>query len=76
MVIPLQVPGAPELLIILLIFVISLAIAVGAAYWVYNDAKNRGDDRAVIWGLLTALGFFIGLFPGLLVIIVYFLVRE
>lgn len=76
MVTPLQVPGAPELLIILFVFVLGLAVLVGASYWVYSDAKRRGDDKAVLWGLLTALGFFIGLVPGLLVVVVYFVVRE
>lgn len=76
MVTPLQVPGAPELLIILFVFVLGLAVLVGASYWVYSDAKRRGDDKAVLWGLLTALGFFIGLVPGLLVVFVYFVVRE
>jgi len=73
---PLQVPGAAELVIVLFIFVIGLAILVGASYWVYSDAKRRGDDKAVLWGLLTALGFFIGLIPGVIVIVVYLVVRE
>lgn len=73
---PLQVPGAAELLIVLFIFVIGLAILIGASYWVYSDAKGRGDDKAVMWGLLTALGFFIGLIPGVLVVVVYLVVRE
>jgi len=73
----LQVPGGIELLIVgLLFFVVSIVILVGATYWVYTDAKERGDDRAVIWALLTALGFFIGLIPGVLVVVVYVLVRE
>ena len=72
----LQLPGLPELLIVLLIFVVGLAILVGASYWVYSDAKRRGDDKAVIWGVLTALGFFVGLLPGLFVVVIYLLVRE
>ena len=55
---------------------LSIVILVGATYWVYNDARERDDDRAVIWALLTALGFFIGLIPGVLVLVVYLLVRE
>ncbi|WP_277815054.1 hypothetical protein [Haloarcula salina] len=42
----------------------------------YSDAKGRGDDKAVLWGVLTALGFFIGLIPGVLVVVVYLVVRE
>jgi uncharacterized BrkB/YihY/UPF0761 family membrane protein len=71
------VPGGIELLIIgLVFFVLSIAILVGATYWVYSDANERGDDRAAIWAVLTALGFFIGLIPGVLVVVVYLLVRE
>jgi uncharacterized BrkB/YihY/UPF0761 family membrane protein len=73
----LQVPGGIELLIIgLVFFVLSIVVLVGATYWVYTDAKERGDDRAAIWAVLTALGFFIGLIPGILVVVVYVLVRE
>ena len=73
----LQMPGGIELLIVgLLFFVLSIVILAGATYWVYTDAKERGNDNAVIWALLTALGFFIGLIPGVLVVVVYVLVRE
>lgn len=73
---PLQLPGAAELLIVFVIFIIGLAILIGASYWVYSDAKKRGRDNAVIWALVTALGFFIGLIPGLLVLVVYLLTRD
>ena len=72
----LQMPGAPELLIVLLVFVVGLAILVGASYFVYSDAKKRGNDNAVIWGLGTAFGFFLGLFPGILVVVIYFVTRD
>lgn len=73
----LQMPGGIELLIVgLIFFVLSVVILVGATYWVYTDAQERGNDNAVIWALLTALGFFIGLIPGVLVVVVYVLVRE
>ncbi|MBX0294296.1 hypothetical protein [Haloarcula nitratireducens] len=72
----LQMPGAPELLIILFIFVIGLVILVGATYWVYNDAQSRGNDNAALWAVLTALGFFIGLVPGFLVIVIYLVVGR
>ncbi|MBV0922826.1 hypothetical protein KTS45_01305 [Halomicroarcula limicola] len=72
----LQMPGAPELIIILLIFVVGLVILVGATYWVYNDAQSRGNDNAALWAVLTALGFFIGLVPGLLVIVIYLVVGR
>ncbi|MFC7250687.1 hypothetical protein ACFQJ5_12665 [Halomicroarcula sp. GCM10025324] len=72
----LQVPGAAELVIVLFIFLIGLVLLVGASYWVYSDAKKRGNDNALIWGLGTAFGFFLGLFPGLLVVGIYFVTRD
>ena len=72
----LQVPGAVELIIVFVIFLIGLAILIGASYWVYSDAKKRGNDNALIWGLGTAFGFFLGLFPGLLVVGIYFVTRN
>ncbi|MFC7028237.1 hypothetical protein ACFQH8_13750 [Halomicroarcula sp. GCM10025710] len=72
----LQVPGAAELVIVLFIFLIGLVLLVGASHWVYSDAKKRGNDNALIWGLGTAFGFFLGLFPGLLVVGIYFVTRD
>lgn len=72
--VPLQfgIPGAPELLIILLIFFIVFGL-IGR--WVYNDAKSRGSQWAWQWGVGIALLFLAGLVPGLLGIIIYLLVR-
>ncbi|MDS0283241.1 hypothetical protein [Haloarcula onubensis] len=76
----LQVPGGPELFIIGLILLVGLVVFVAglaATYWVYSDAKQRGNDNAVLWGVLTLLGFFIGLVPGVLVVVIYvFVGRE
>ena len=72
----LQVPGAVELIIVFVIFLIGLAILIGASYWVYSDAKKRGNDNALIWGLGTGFGFFLGLFPGILVVVIYFVTRD
>lgn len=66
------VPGAPELLVLLLIFVIPF----GMAYWVYADAKDRGNEYAASW---AATVFFTSLFylvPGVIVIGLYQVVRE
>jgi uncharacterized membrane protein YvlD (DUF360 family) len=41
-------PGGVELLIIGLFLVV---VPFPMAYWVYNDAENRGDDRAAFWTL-------------------------
>ncbi len=44
-----------------------LAIAVGIAYWVYNDAKKRGNPNAMIWAIV---GFFLGLIGLLLYVLI------
>jgi hypothetical protein len=75
----LQMPGGAEIIVLLLFLVISivgLAILIGATYWVYQDAQGRGNDNAALWAVLTALGFFIGLIPGVGVVVVYLLVRD
>lgn len=80
--VPLQLglPGGPELLIVfvigLFLFVLSIAVAGGAAYWVYNDAQKRGRDDATLWALGTLLGFLVAGVGGIAVLVVYFLVRE
>jgi lipid-A-disaccharide synthase-like uncharacterized protein len=58
-------PGGPELLIIGLFF---LVVPFVLTYWVYNDAENRGDDRAAFWALA---GGGLTLFGGILALVVY-----
>ena len=73
----LQIPGGPELIIVLLILAVGLVVFVAslaAAYWVYTDAKNRGNENAAIWGVLTLLGFVTGFVPGVIVVVVAYLV--
>ncbi|MFB6169133.1 MAG: hypothetical protein ABEJ43_09850 [Haloferacaceae archaeon] len=78
--VPLQLPGGPELLIVvvvgLILFVLSIAVAGGAAYWVYTDAQKRGRDDATLWAVGTLLGFLVGGLGGFAVLIVYLLVRT
>lgn len=78
--IPLQMPGGPELLIVVLLglffFVVSVAVSVGAAYWVYRDATRRGRDDATLWAVGTLAGFLFAGVGGIAVLIVYLLVRE
>ena len=40
---------------------ISFAIAAAIAYWVYNDAKKRGNPNAIVWAILTFISTVIGL---------------
>lgn len=35
--------------------IIYLAILIALAYWVYNDAEKRGNDKAILWGIATFL---------------------
>jgi len=78
--IPLQLPGGPELLILVLIglffLVVSVAVAAGAAYWVHRDATRRGRDDATLWAVGTLAGFLFAGLGGIAVLIVYLLVRE
>ncbi len=69
---PLQVPGGPELLIVVAI----LAIVFGlVGRWVYRDAKARGSDWAWQWGVGVGFLFLLGLVPGLLGVLIYISVR-
>ncbi|WP_135302988.1 hypothetical protein [Haloarcula amylovorans] len=76
----LQLPGAPELIIILLILllgaVFGLIVPIGVTYWVYQDAKGRGNEDTTLWTVLTALGFFVGYFMGPIVAIAYLVVGR
>jgi uncharacterized BrkB/YihY/UPF0761 family membrane protein len=80
--VPLQigVPGGPELLVVILIglilFAVSLAVTVGATYWVYTDATRRGRDDATLWAVGTLLGFLVAGVGGIAVLVVYLLVRR
>jgi uncharacterized membrane protein len=55
---------------------VALLVALGVTYWVYTDARSRNDDRAVLWGAGTLIGFLVGLVPGLAVVVVYLFLRE
>lgn len=72
------IPGGPELLIILLVFVIfGLLVPVGVAYWVYRDAKARGDDQATLWALATVVaGMFVFVVGSVGVAVLYLLVGR
>lgn len=63
--------GGPEILIILLVWIV---IAVFIGRWIYRDARSRGSDWAWQWGVGIGV-LFIGVGPGFLALIIYFLVR-
>lgn len=68
------VPGGASMLIVLL-FAATL-IAYRLASIVYTDAQDRGHEYALVWALATALGIYLVLIPGLIVILLYMLQRN
>lgn len=77
-VIPLQfgTPGGPELLIILIIGLFLLVLPFLLAYWVYNDAQQRGNDNAALWAVVVGGLTFLTFFGGILALVVYIWDRE
>lgn len=73
--VPLQfgMPGGPELVVLGLIFTI---IPFFMAYWVYNDAENRGEENAAFWALAVGALTFMTFFGGLLALAVYIWQRD
>ena len=55
-------------LLIMAIVVIVFLVWIGAAIWVYKDAKKRGENAA-LWALIVIIGQFIG-------IILWFVLRD
>ena len=59
---PLQLPGIPggsEGATVLLILVVPLIVA----YWTYRDAKRRGNEHPLNWGISMFLFGFLGFAP-------------
>ena len=76
---PLQfgVPGGPELLIILLIFLIGPVVGFVLAYYIYTDAEKRGEDNGALWAVVAGLASVAATpFGGLVVLFVYVLQRD
>ncbi len=74
--IPLQLPGGPELLIVGILGVFFVILPFVLAYWVYNDAEQRGDENAALWALATGGLTFLTFFGGFLALAVYIWQRE
>lgn len=55
-------------LMFMIILVVSLAISIALAFWVYNDAKSRGDN-AVLW-VIVVIAF------NLMGLVVYLIART
>jgi apolipoprotein N-acyltransferase len=48
-------------------YLIGFVIEVALTWWVYNDAKKRGNPNAILWAVVT---FFLGLIGLLIYILV------
>jgi lipid-A-disaccharide synthase-like uncharacterized protein len=72
----LQLPGGPELLVIGLLGLAFLILPFVLAYWVYNDASERGMDTAAFWALAVGGLRFLTFFGGFLALAVYLWDRE
>ena len=71
---PLQIPdvGGPVGLLGTLLLLI-VAFLVGR--YVYRDAKGRGMNET-LWGVGTGVAIVIGLVPGLVVLLLYLVIRD
>jgi hypothetical protein len=59
-------------------YLIIILIVVGILYiarWVYRDAMARGSEWAWQWAFITAIAFFAGLAPGVVVFAIYYYLR-
>lgn len=73
---PLQfgVPGAPELLVLLLIGII---IPFVLAYYIYTDAEDRGEENGALWAVVAGLAAIVATpVGGLVVLVVYVMQRD
>jgi hypothetical protein len=62
--------------VVLILLLIPIVLGFGLAYWVYNDAQERGSENATLWALIVGgltLTTFVG---GLLTFAVYIWQRE
>ena len=76
---PLQfgVPGGPELLIVLLIFLIGPVVGFVLAYYIYTDAEKRGEENGALWAVVAGLASVAATpLAGLVVLFVYVLQRD
>lgn len=77
---PLQGPMGPmgpiDPTILAIAFVVVLAVAVAAGYWVYKDASRRGSDSPGLWAVIVGGAFVLGFLFGIVALIVYVVVGR
>jgi hypothetical protein len=69
-------PVSIELLVVLAITVVLFLVNIGVAVWIYRDAKRRNQPHAFAWGAGSFLGVFLGGIGGVIVWVLYFVVRN
>ena len=71
------IPGGPELLIVLLVFLVAPVVAFALAYYIYSDAEKRGEDNGALWALAAGLASLVASpIGGFVVLFVYVLQRD
>lgn len=68
------IPGGMELMVILMLVMVVVPFVL--AWWVYNDADQRGNDNAALWALAVGGLTFLTFFGGFLALAVYLWDRE
>jgi hypothetical protein len=66
-VLPIQIPGGPELLVVVLLVLPSII----AAYLTYRTGTAAGDPRARLWAAAIGVLTVFGLVPGVVALAVY-----
>jgi MFS superfamily sulfate permease-like transporter len=67
---------SPELVIVFGIAGVLLLANVVLSVWIYRDASSRNDDHAFAWGAATFFSGFVGGIGIVVVIVLYFVVRD
>lgn len=60
--------GGAESFVMIFILLVALLVPIAVSVYIYRDAKRRGSQHPLAWGI----GAFLG---GLIVWIIYFVVR-
>lgn len=69
-------PVGPDFTSFLLVSLIGLLFTIGMAYWVYNDAEQRGNDNAALWALAVASLTILTFFGGFIALAIYLWDRD
>ena len=73
---PFQILGFEWVVFILLFVVLAVVLFVVVGVWLYRDANSRGMDGTIWFVILLLASLFASFIGGLVVLIVYLVVRE